>query len=62
MENTGTIYDVNSLDRVKTWVYEQQEQFEAADSEKNKKEWIVISGIVVLSSLIILFTLKKIAK
>lgn len=59
--NSGVVYDVNELDRVKNWINQQQEQFRLADAEKNKKEWIVISAVVVFSFVGLIFLVKKVS-
>ncbi len=58
---SGVVYDVNELDRVKGWIAQQQEQFVLADAEKNKKEWIIVSSVVVFSFVGLIFLVKKVS-
>lgn len=58
----GVIYDVAALDRVQSWVDQQQEVFINAEKSKKNKEWLIIGGITFVSAIVTLLIFKKIIK
>jgi len=59
MNTAGVVYDTAELDRVKSWVNLQSEDFAEQEKETGKKEWLVIGAVTIFAAILLLIVAKK---
>jgi len=57
--SAGSVYDKKELERIKSVVKQQSEAFSNYEKDSDLKQWFIIGGITIVSSVLILLAFKK---